>query len=155
MTHTSTRIGVDPGTTGAIALLDANTHELISVHDTPTCETKSGKKQVDAIALAALIRLLNPDTAVVEAVHSMPRDGAVSAFGFGRSAGVVAGVLAALGITTTYVTPQVWKKRAGLIGTTKAASRKLAQTLWPDHAASFKLAKSDGKAEAGLIARYG
>ena len=89
MNHTSTsnsrRLGVDPGVTGAIALLTSD-GDLISVTDMSTyTRATTGKRHVDAIALAALIRSLNPSSAAVEAVHAMARDGSVSAFSFGRS----------------------------------------------------------------------
>jgi len=64
----STRLGYDPGITDAIALLDAETHELIRLHDIPTTTTKAGKVLVDAVRLAALIQSMCATTAVVEQV---------------------------------------------------------------------------------------
>lgn len=68
---------------------------------------------------------------------------------------MVAGVLAGLGTPVTYVQPAVWKRRAGLIGASKSASRHLATATWPDHAPAFRKARDDGRAEAALIARHG
>jgi len=53
------------------------------------------------------------------------------------------------------VRPQAWKKKMGLIGKDKTASRGLARELFPQYAERFKLVKHDGLAEAALIARYG
>ena len=47
--------------------------------------------------------------AVVERVHSMPRQGEASTFSFGCSFGVVLGVLGAMGIPFELVAPKVWK----------------------------------------------
>jgi crossover junction endodeoxyribonuclease RuvC len=75
-------------------------------------------------------------------------------FSFGFSAGLVDGVLAGLGIPTTYVTPQSWKRAAGLTSD-KSAVRLRAAQLFPDMAKHFARVKDDGRAEAALIARYG
>jgi hypothetical protein len=54
------------------------------------------------------------------------------------------------------VTPQAWKKQAGLIKASKGASVDLARELWPDNSDDFKYKTADeGRAEAALIARYG
>lgn len=154
-------VGIDPGVTGAIALLDSSgTGGGIAVYDMPTMlrGRTSKKQQVNAAELARIVRDCAPDLAVVEQVNAMPRVGAkagmgaASAFNFGHSFGVVCGVLAALGIETHYVTPQVWKKRAGLKGSDKEASRMRAVALWPQ--ASLARKKDSGRAEALLIARF-
>lgn len=153
-------LGVDPGITGAIALLD---HAFVfeSVHDMPTMQrgVTTNKQMVNGAELARLVRELRPDCAVVELVNAMPGRGeaagmgAASAFNFGDCAGCVRGVLGALGIPMHLVVPVVWKKRAGLVKSDKEASRSLAIRLWPQ--APLGLKKYQGRAEALLIARYG
>lgn len=153
-------LGIDPGTTGAIALLDHGNVFEVAV-DVPTMQRgiSSKKQAINAAELARIVRELRPDVACVELVQAMPPRGnssgmgAASAFNFGESAGVIRGVLAALGIETHYVTPQSWKTRAGLKGSDKEASRALAIRLWPH--APLGLKKHAGRAEALLIARYG
>jgi crossover junction endodeoxyribonuclease RuvC len=120
--------------------------------------------QVDPAKLAAIVDQLNFQTnrhihAAVELVSSMPRQ--AGAFNFGRSAGVVDGVLGALGIPYTLVSPNVWKGATGLHrmsgesqADVKSRARFLAQKLWPEQAAQFKRIKDDGRAEAALLARY-
>src|SRR5690606_36470047 len=128
--------GVDPGVSGAVALLDGGV--CVAVLDMPTVvRSKSGKKQqVNAAELARMVREMEPDFAVVELVNAMPSNGrgmgAASAFNFGESAGVIRGVLSALSVETHYVTPQAWKKLAGLSGSDKEGSRMRAVSLWPD-----------------------
>lgn len=152
-------LGIDPGTTGALALLEAG--RFVDVADMPVIvrSSRGKKQQVNAAEFAALVRAWVPDAAVVELVQAMPRVGskagmgAASAFNFGESAGVVRGVLSALMLETHYVTPQSWKKRAGLKGSDKEASRLKAVQLWPEAPLGRK--KDQGRAEALLIARYG
>jgi crossover junction endodeoxyribonuclease RuvC len=115
-------------------------------------------KQVDTRNLAELIRSYQSDfalTAWLENVHSMPREGVSSAHKFGRCWGAVDGVLGALGIATNLVTPQKWKRDAGLIGRDKDAGRLLALRLFPSLAGELKRKKDHGRADALLIARYG
>jgi crossover junction endodeoxyribonuclease RuvC len=120
----------------------------------------SKKQAVNAAELAKLVRELAPEVVVVELVQAMPRNGdtghgmgAASAFNFGETAGVIRGVIAALELECHYVTPQSWKKRAGLSGSDKEASRARAIHLWP--IAPLALKKHQGRAESLLIARFG
>jgi crossover junction endodeoxyribonuclease RuvC len=53
------------------------------------------------------------------------------------------------------VTPQKWKKAAGLIGTDKDAARTRAIQLWPNWRDLDKKGKGQALADAALIARYG
>jgi crossover junction endodeoxyribonuclease RuvC len=50
-------------------------------------------------------------------------------FTFGHAAGVAEGILQGLNIPYTLVTPQAWKKSAGLIGSDKDAARSRAIQL--------------------------
>ena len=83
----------------------------------------------------------------------MPGQGVSSMFGFGVSYGILQGVIASLGIPSVLVTPQRWKKAAGLMGKPKDYARTLAQRLYP--AAELSRKKDIGRADAILIARYG
>ena len=83
----------------------------------------------------------------------MPGQGVVSMFSFGRSVGAVETAISLLGLPMIYVTPQKWKRSAGLIGTDKDASRGKVLDLYPD--ADVLRKKDNGRADAVLIARYG
>ena len=124
------RIGIDPGASGAIVLLD-DKHQVIEWEAMPILKIGSATR-VNAPALAAILVEWDSAHAYVEQVGAMPGQGVSSMFSFGYAAGVVAGVLGALHITTTLVTPQSWKKRAGLIGQDKDAARSRAIQLWPE-----------------------
>ena len=149
-------VGVDPGNTGAIALLSGAD---IDIWDMPVMKTKDGKNTLDLYRLAAMIRLINKISlqgdVYIEKVHSMPSQGVSSTFKFGYSYGAVCGQ-----VTSTFgrfidVTPQKWKKHFNLIGEDKDASRLLALELFPKAANKLKRKKDHGRADALLIAKYG
>ena len=152
-------IGIDPGITGAIvALYDDG--EIAAVFDMPVVKKPNGRREVDAANLAQKIEAmaaLAPElvTAVVEQVGAMPRQGVASVFSFGDSFGVIRGVLGALGIPVRRVTPNKWKKAAGLVGQDKDRARTLAIEKWPKQAARFERKKDVGRADAALIAFFG
>ena len=148
----SYRIGIDPGASGAIVVMEGNT--LIEWAAMPIVKVGSATR-VNAPALARLLGDFDSATAYVELVGAMPGQGVSSMFNFGHSAGVVMGVLGAMSITTTLVTPQAWKKRAGLIGQDKDAARSRAIQLWPDWRALDLKGKGQALADAALIARFG
>jgi crossover junction endodeoxyribonuclease RuvC len=75
-------------------------------------------------------------------------------FNFGRDYGQILGVLAALEIPVTLVTPAKWKSTLR-IPADKSAARARAAQLWPGLAGTFARARDDGRAEAALIGFYG
>lgn len=163
-------IGVDPGLDGAIALYDGR---VLAVHDMPTVSITrngKGKREVSAPLLAAVLRefvherLLVADTGydpnsddvfdvrvLVERVGAMKGQGVSSMFSFGRSAGIIEGVLAGLRLPCQLVVPQVWQKAMGVRGGKDGARARAAQ-LFPNHAAMFARKKDDGRADAALLA---
>ena len=148
-------LGVDPGLSGALCLLRISDRQ-ISLFDMPVTDGR-----VDPAKLAGIVEMCKMQgsiVAAVENVSSMPRQ--AGAFNFGRSAGVVHGVLGAMGVPMELVSPNVWKGAMGLrklAGETqdanKTRARELASKLWPSNAAEFKRVKDDGRAEAALLAR--
>lgn len=138
-------VGIDPGKTGAIAILDGDA--LVAVHDMPVIDG-----QVSA-ALVALLVGQRLEHATVERVAARPGQGVSSTFGFGFSAGVVHGVFGALRTPVDIVTPATWKRHFRL-GADKDESRARAIERWPQHAAQFARKRDDGRAEAALIALW-
>lgn len=148
-------IGVDPGLHGAVALY--RSEKDFGVFDMPTFELVRNNKKKHELDPHTLARLLTPyrlATAWLEQVGSMPGQGVSSVFSFGKSYGIVIGVLATLGIPYNFVTPQVWKK-AMQVPASKDAARARASQLLPLHTNKWNLVKHDGRAEAALIALYG
>lgn len=143
-------IGIDPGLTGAIAILSDLPHVEPSIEDMPVADGS-----IDPAGLSAL--LANYDDArmaYVERVSAMPKQGVSSTFKFGTGYGMVLGVLAALEIPYALVTPGVWKKAYGL-SSDKEQCRARALQLFPALAGDMKRKKDHGRAEALLIAEWG
>jgi hypothetical protein len=175
-------IGMDPGVSGAIAILSADgsvseergrqmtrvlgidpgvvggwaivdaTGLLLAAGDLPV-SGEGTKRMVSAPLFRAVIDEWSPDEAVIELVHAMPKQGVSSSFKFGRAAGVVEGVIGGLLIPTRWVTSKSWKGEFRL-SAEKEPSRQLAIQMWPGMAKTFARKMDHGRAEAALIARY-
>jgi crossover junction endodeoxyribonuclease RuvC len=146
-------LGIDPGLGGALALWD-NDLEALYVWDMPVHVIKVGKSSKRVLnegALASIVRTAAPDHAVCEWVHAMPKQGVTSVFTFGVAFGVVRGVLAALHIPVTYITPQSWQ-RAMKVPQGKDGSRQRASQLLPKYADRFVRSRDNGRSDATLIA---
>lgn len=151
-------IGVDPGLDGAIAVIDKD-GGLVQIYDMPTVEVKVGKSMKRKVAPAAIadeLKLYVNDgrcVAICESVAARPGQGVTSMFGFGRSLGVIEGVLAGMGIPYELVPPPTWVKHMR-VAPGKGGSRQRAMEIWPSMAGEFKRVKDDGRADAALIALY-
>lgn len=160
-------IGIDPGVTGAIALVDVSgaRPRVLDLRDMPvTMTTKSNgrvRRRVDPAALILALRDMTKGrkrgavTAYVEDVHASPGMGVVSAFTFGHTAGVIEAALAACGVTVQLCSPSSWK-RALAVPADKAASMARATELLGEDAAAHWPRKMDhNRAEAACLALYG
>ena len=149
-------LGIDPGLSGALAIFDLCTRD-VEVFDMPVTDGK-----VDPAKLAAIVDMCKTRGSVIagiEQVSSMPRQ--KGSFNFGVSAGILQGVLGALGVPFSMVQPAQWKGACGLrrgVNETQAQNktraRELAMKLWPEQADSFKRVRDDGRAESALISRF-
>ena len=143
-------LGVDPGITGAVALVGDG---YLAVDDIPTMG--EGKRRIiNAAGLADLIRRWGPTQAILERVHALPKQGVSSSFRFGQSLGTIEGVLASLQISTRYVTPAGWKRHYRL-PSDKDAARLAAIQRYPNIADQLARKKDHNRAEALLIAHWG
>ena len=144
--------GIDPGLGGAVAV-NVNLAP-IKFYDTPTITLKKRDYDIQEM-VSILVKIRNTGQAHIgiEAVHAMPGQGVTSMFSFGRGLGLWEGIVAALGIPYTMVTPQAWKKLL-LDGMPKEkdASVVRAKQLFPT--ADITLKKHHGRADALLIAEY-
>jgi crossover junction endodeoxyribonuclease RuvC len=153
-------IGIDPGATGALALLSPD-GRLVEVRDMPVHEvTIAGKKRkrVDLHQLAALLGswdLAYGPRAFIEEVHSTPNDGHIQAFAFGMAFCAPQAMCAAIGVPFQLTRPPEWKAHHKLIGKDKDDSRRLASQLLPAAASNWARKMDDGRAEAALLALYG
>lgn len=145
-------LGIDPGLTGGISLLDPAYPASVKVWDMPQVD-----KAVDSAELAAIVRRASPSHVVLEKVGPMPCDGVRQAFSFGQSYATARVVALMLEIPLFLVRPQAWKGYFHLPGgdAGKERGRDLALRRFPASAASFNLKKHHNRAEAALIALYG
>ena len=141
--------GIDPGLTGAIAMLNGHG---VALFDLPVT-----RGEINGLALHAELALANevdPITAVfLEETHAMPGNGSKANFSQGFTMGAIVTAVRMASLPLHRVAPSTWKTKMGLRGKTKDASRHLASELWPG--SEFKLVKHHNRAEAALIARYG
>jgi crossover junction endodeoxyribonuclease RuvC len=139
-------LGIDIGVSGAIALLTRQ-GELLDVFDIPVLmDGPKGRRAVNPPLLASIIFKSHADQAFVEFVGARPGEGAVGAFAFGRSRGVIEGVLGAAGIPVAFIAPASWNRAVGLTLASKDAARAEAIRRWPAHAERFARVKDDGRA---------
>ena len=135
-------IGIDPGKTGAVAILD-DKGNYINVLD-------FGQEELmpTLIGYAPVVKF-----AYLEKVHSMPGQGVVSTFSFGENFGWWQGVLGSLGIPYTTIRPQDWMKKYSLQKSSSSdkPGLEVARKLFPE--APLCLKKHHNRADALLIAR--
>jgi crossover junction endodeoxyribonuclease RuvC len=115
-------IGIDPGASGGIASISADGEILAAEKfgDTPHDIAEQFRRIVEGQPFAML-----------ERVHSMPRQGVSSSFKFGQSFGFLIGLLVGTGTPHDYVTPQRWQKLMGCMTRgDKNVSKAKAQQLF-------------------------
>ena len=139
-----TYIGIDPGKSGALALL-----------------TEDGQCTVVPFHESAYITILSAasgpsSVCCLEKVGAMPGQGVVSMFNFGHNLGYIEGLLQAFDIPYQLVPPQTWKKEF-CVTSDKNTSIEVCRKLFP-HVSLLPTSRSrkpsDGMAEAILIAEY-
>jgi crossover junction endodeoxyribonuclease RuvC len=148
--------GIDPGLTGAIAVIDDAGE--VAVFDMPTLALARGGKSKREIDAHGLVDILSQRIShcFVEQVNSMPGQGVSSVFAFGKAYGLVLGILAATRTPMTLVTPRVWKAATRTPSAKDGArARARASQVLPQAAHLWPLRKHDGRAEAALLAHYG
>ena len=167
-------LGIDPGLTGAVALIQPD--NSVRFWDTPFVEvevkgkkTKAGNAKVrslyDRAAMAAIVSAASLvgegglQSVVLEKVHSMPKQGVASSFQFGMGYGIWLGILAAKMIPHDLVDPRRW---TGLLlrdmpkGDESAVIR--AGELYPSVSGELRTPRGRlllGRADALLLAHYG
>ena len=101
-------IGIDPGLSGAIAVLKNN--KVLNIFDIPVMsEGKKNKRQLNSALLVNLLKenIENDEevVVVVEQVNAMPGQGVTSMFNFGQTFGALKGICAALELPIFFVRP--------------------------------------------------
>lgn len=154
-------IGIDPGLTGALAVLNAG-GQLVAVHDLPTVPDGRGKsasgRVLDFLGLTQLLTPYAGAMAALERVASRPDMARAAAFSFGGSYEICRCALKANGSPLHLYAPSAWKSDLNIVATTdtkakKEITRGMALDLWPSHREFFARVKDHDRAEAALIAR--
>lgn len=148
-------IGIDPGLSGAIAILTSDNPIILA---TPVID-----KEID---VARIIQFLYENEvnernsiAHIEKVGAFPKQGVVSMFRFGFVTGIMHGVFRTLKIPLFIVTPQSWKKEI-LVDTDKSKQAAINWCLRSYPGVNlFSTMKSkihdNGMADALCLAEYG
>jgi len=145
-------LGIDPGLTGAMAIIDGDT--LVKVHDMPVQGGEIEGRQL--YEMLFLLQSMDPvERCYIEQLQPMPKNGSQSNYTNGLSFGICVTVLKIVGLSFERVRPSVWKSQSGLTGKDKHASLALARELWPEQLDNLHLVKHHNRAEAALIARWG
>ena len=146
-------MGIDPGFSGAIAVLDPDLR-VDSVMDMPII--KVGKKrELDEARLADLFKMWQGKSITVglEKSQTMPNQGIVSSGRYMASYGFLRGLCVGNGIPYHLIQPQSWKKAMMPdMGKEKGASIQKVSQLHPE--LTLTRVKDHGIADAVLIARY-
>jgi hypothetical protein len=133
-------LGVDPGKSGGISRHDG---------DVIFAQGFTNKTPMDIYTIIKEFSADGKCVAMIEKVHSMPKQGVKSSFTFGQNYGFLLGCLTALEIPFEYVSPQKWQKYLSCrTGGNKNVSKQKAQELFP------QLKITHAVADALLIGEY-
>src|SRR5262249_17784744 len=111
-------VGIDPGLSGAVAVL-APDGALEALWDTPTLMLRTSRGTKQEYDVPGLVALLAPYAGpqchvLIEESQAMPGQGVRSTWTTGYGFGVWLGLLAALQMPYTRVRPQIWKRALGV-----------------------------------------
>lgn len=148
-------IGIDPGFTGGIAVLDKDA-AIIELEDMPVI--KVGKKnELDGPEIVNILtnaRVLAKCHVFIEKCQSMPGQGIASTGRYMEGYGRLRGICEGLSLPYTLVHPKTWKKiMMPDMLKEKGQSIIRVKQLYPDIDLPRK--KDHGKSDAVLIGRYG
>lgn len=147
-------LGIDPGLSGGICLLNQRDRSVYNLSTMPD-------------SIYSFWQFLESEKADIhhcylEKAQAMPKQGVSSMFNYGKHFGELIGVLTALAVPFTLVTPHTWQRsiHAGTDGHLTAKERTLqaAVRLYPSQTflASPRCRKVDfGLVDALMIAEYG
>lgn len=156
-----TVVGIDPGLSGAVAVLHGRE---VHVYDTPTIRTGRGARR--AYNLQEMSRILhevcgqyNPSAIAVERQQAMPGQGVTSTFSTGYGYGLWCGMVAACGVPMHTPRPVDWHRAVlrGMAGEGKQRSMLAAMALFPGLCLTSPRGTKptkDGRADAALIAEH-
>lgn len=153
-------MGIDPGNKGALAIVMDGNHVILVDMPVVVMEGKGKTKKgsikkstvLDETTLKSCIEGYKPDHVFLEKAQAMPGQGIVSTAHYMCGYGIIRGICTALNIPYTLIHPATWKKDV-LKDMEKGKNSAIvrAKQIYP----LADVGKSDGRAEALLIAHYG
>ena len=154
--------GIDPGKSGAVAIIDGvapPSEKVLSLSVTPTVRSGKTKREYDTSAMADVLRGFAIDYCIIVRQQAFRGQGVSSMFSLGAGYGMWLGILGCLQIPHVIVSPTVWTRK--MVGTGRdgklsniAACRRMFPTC--DLLATERSRKPhDGLADALLLAEYG
>jgi crossover junction endodeoxyribonuclease RuvC len=148
-------MGIDPGFSGAIAVLDKDL-ALIHSQDMPIV-TVGKKRELDEAALFKVCYRYSPTyehlVVGIEKSQTMPGQGIASSGRYMASYGFLRGLCVGMGLSYVLIRPPTWKKVMLMdMPKEKGSSIVKVNQLYPDLQLTRK--KDHGIADAILIARY-
>jgi hypothetical protein len=148
-------IGVDPGQTGAISILNRD-GVLESVVDMPGYGPEP--MAMDVAALFEAVGTRDEIIVALEEPFAVSQNSSQASMTQGIGYGILLGVVGTMGLRHERIKPAAWKRELGLpmgakytSAQKKTNSRVHAARLWPDMAYMWERASQDGRAESALI----
>jgi Holliday junction resolvasome RuvABC endonuclease subunit len=150
-------VGIDPGLSGAMALLSRD-EKILELTDMPVFKLTKNKRSLDIDRVVGVLEdwrgFHGAFRVMLERQQSMPQQGVSSTFTTGVGFGSLLGVLAAQKVRHEIVSPAAWKKSIFGAGKhQKGASGALCSRLWPG--TDLGRRQSHDRSDALLIALYG
>ena len=153
-------IGIDPGLSGALCLLDSE-HGIVEIVDMPVFKVVVSGKDRSRLDLAGLRNLLagwkawEPQLVIVEDVADRPKQSGMFSFGYVK--GAIEATCMCLGLHVERIAPQRWKK-ALRVGVADDEILQRADWLFPGEGQRWRGprgGKLHDRAEAAMLAKYG
>lgn len=150
-------IGIDPGLTGSIAVLQRT---KATVYDIPVIEEVKNRKRRNKYNLNALVEIFksfdsSDCVAVIEKSTAMPGQGVISMHSIGYGSGMYEAFLSMQYIKYERVPPQKWQKEFSIGRDTKGQAFEIAARLFPEIQLTTPRGRVlDGRCDALLLAEY-
>jgi hypothetical protein len=100
--------GIDGGLDGALSIIDEN--KIIEMKIMPTFKSTKSKREFDIDGIISFLEKYKDATVIFEKAQAMPLLGTVQAFNFGKSYGILLGILSTLKMKYHIVHAKRWQK---------------------------------------------
>jgi len=155
-------IGIDPGLTGAIAVVQCydGPGSFAQVIDMPLRQER-GRRVLDPVRIVAILRGFAGECrrvpVMVESQWAHPAEGVTSSFRMGESFGLLKGLCVGSTVPefdVLTVSAVRWKRHFGLLKTGKDGARQYALERFPALQGQLSRKKDHGRGDSLLVALY-